>query len=280
MWVDTHCHWDAPELAPTALARRTLARERGVALSVVPAVSAATWASARDWAHHNGDVYALGIHPMCVADAQKEDLERLSQALREHRDDPRLVAVGEVGLDGFAPNQSSGAAWDRQWRFYVAQLKLAKQFDLPVVLHVRSAVDWVLKGLRQVGIDHGIAHAFNGSFAQALAMADRGMMMGFGGACTFDGAKRLRALAQKLPAEQLVMETDGPDIPPQWLYVPKYLREQGQAQGLNASDELPAIARVIAELRGIRVAEWAQQTTENAVRALPRLHPWMNHVNS
>jgi len=104
--------------------------------------------------------------------------------------------------------------------------------------------------------------------------------MGFGGACTFDDAKRLRALAQKLPAEQLVMETDGPDIPPQWLYVPKYLREQGQAQGLNASDELPAIARVIAELRGIRVAEWAQQTTENAVRALPRLHPWMNHVNS
>ena len=108
------------------------------------------------------------------------------------------------------------------------------------------------------------------------AIARQGVVMGFGGACTFDAARRLRHLAAMLPAEQIVMETDGPDIPPQWLYVTKDARSAGQPQGLNASDELPAIARVVADLRGVDTSAWAQQTTANACRALPRMKVWID----
>lgn len=280
MWIDTHCHWDAAELQAVAFRRREVARERGVALSVVPAVSQSTWHACRAWAHQHRDVYALGIHPLYVADADLTDLDALEAELEAHCHDPRLVAVGEIGLDGFVDAPYSGAAWDKQWQFFVAQLKLAKRFELPVVLHVRSAVDPVLKGLRQVGVKTGIAHAFNGSDDQALAMARQGLVMGFGGACTFDTARRLRHLAATLPAEQIVMETDGPDIPPQWLYVTKEARSAGQPQGLNASDELPAIAHVVANLRGVDVATWARQTTANACRALPRMKEWMDEYST
>ena len=276
VWIDTHCHWDAPELSSVATQRHDLARARGVALSVVPAVSKTTWCGARQWAHEYGDVYALGIHPLCVADADPRDLEALALELEAHQQDPQLVAVGEIGLDGFIDAPHSGEAWDKQWQFYIAQLKLAKRFQLPVVLHVRSAVDSVLKGLRQVGVDAGIAHAFNGSDEQANAIARQGLVMGFGGACTFDAARRLRHLAAHLPPDQIVMETDGPDIPPQWLYVTKEARDAGQTQGLNASDELPAIGAVVAALRGVDTALWAQQTTANACRALPRMKVWMD----
>ena len=276
MWIDTHCHWDAAELHAVAAQRREVARARGVALAVVPAVSKSTWHACRSWAQQHGDVYALGIHPLFVADADFGDLDALEAELEAHQHDPRLVAVGEIGLDGFVDPPYSGAAWDKQWRFFVAQLKLAKRFGLPVVLHVRSAVDAVLKGLRQVGVEAGIAHAFNGSDAQAQAIARQGLVMGFGGACTFDAARRLRHLAATLPAERIVMETDGPDIPPQWLYVTKDARSAGQPQGLNASDELPAIARVVADLRGVDTSAWAQQTTANACRALPRMKVWID----
>ncbi|MEY2994108.1 MAG: hypothetical protein RL357_1043 [Pseudomonadota bacterium] len=276
VWIDTHCHWDAAELRSVAAQRRALARARGVAMAVVPAVSKATWRDARGWAHEHGDVYALGIHPLCVADADPSDLEALALELEAHQQDPQLVAIGEIGLDGWVNPPHSGEAWDKQWQFFVAQLQLAKRFQLPVVLHVRSAVDSVLKGLRQVGIDRGIAHAFNGSDDQAAAMARQGLKLGFGGACTFDAARRLRHLATHLPPDQIVMETDGPDIPPQWLYVTKAARDAGVPQGVNASDELPAIAQVVAALRDVDTGLWAQQTTANACLALPRMKTWMD----
>lgn len=275
IWIDTHCHWDAPELAARGAQRRGAARSRGVAVSVVPAVSVHTFAAVRTWAHAHGDVYALGIHPLYVLQAKDEDLDALEAALRAHLDDPRLVAVGEIGLDAWSSAMRDPEVWARQQRFFRLQLGLAKRFGLPVILHVRRAVDPVLKALRDLGVNQGIAHAFSGSWEQAQAMSQHGMKLGFGGAMTFDTAHRLRGLVQRLPDEAVVMETDGPDIPPQWLYVTQEERAMGVPQGVNASDELPRIGEAAALCRGVALDAWAQQTTANAVAALPRLAPWI-----
>lgn len=274
VWIDTHCHWDAPELASHAASRRASARAQGVVASVVPAVSVHSFGAVRAWAHAHGDAYALGIHPLYVLQAADEDLDALEAALRAHIDDPRLVAVGEIGLDAGTPAMRDADVWARQQRFFRVQLGLARRYELPVILHVRRAVDPVLKGLRDLGVTRGIAHAFNGSWEQAQAMLAQGLKLGFGGALTFDTAHRLRALVQRLDAQAVVMETDGPDIAPQWLYVPRDERELGVPQGVNASDELPRIAALAAQLRGVTSTQWAQQTTANACAALPRLAQW------
>ncbi|OYU75210.1 MAG: DNAase, partial [Burkholderiales bacterium PBB5] len=143
-WVDTHCHLDAPEFEPDRDAVVQRARAAGVGLQVIPAVLAAHFDTVRQLAHQHGLAYALGIHPLYVDRSADDDLDRLAQALRAHRDDPRLVAVGEIGLDGFVP----GLDWARQQRFYTAQLKLARDAGLPVILHVRRSADGLLQGLR------------------------------------------------------------------------------------------------------------------------------------
>jgi TatD DNase family protein len=159
----------------------------------------------------------------------------------------------------------------RQEQFYRAQLQLARRFDLPVVLHVRRSADKLLKGLRDVAVPGGIAHAFNGSLQQAQAFIALGFKLGFGGAVTYDRALQLRRLAAELPESALVMETDAPDIPPHWLYATAAQRAAGQSQGRNAPAELPRIATVVADLRGLPLAALARSTTANACAALPRL---------
>ena len=274
MWIDTHCHLDAPEFGPEqalSTQARALARERGVGLCVIPAVMRRNLDTVRRLAHRMGDAYALGIHPLYVPQAADEDLDALDAALTGHRDDPRLVAVGEIGLDLFVPALCEPAMRARQEHFYRAQLRLARKHGLPVILHVRRSADAVLKPLRALPTGGGIAHAFNGSLEQARAFTALGFALGFGGAATFEPAKRLRALAADLPLSALVLETDAPDIPPQWLYATAAEREGGQPQGLNTPAELPRIGEVIAGLRGIAPAELAAATTANARRVLPRL---------
>ena len=274
MWIDTHCHLDAPEFGPDhalGLQARALARERGVALCVLPAVRRADFARVRALAHQTRDAYALGIHPLFVPEATPEDLTALDAALTDARGDPRLVAVGEIGLDFFVPALCEPAMRERQERFYRAQLRLARQHGLPVILHVRRSADVLLKHLRELPTGGGIAHAFNGSAEQARAFTDLGFALGFGGAATFEPAKRLRALAAELPLSTLVLETDAPDIPPHWLYATAAERAAGRAQGLNTPAELPRIGGVIAGLRGMAPEELAAATTANAVRVLPRL---------
>ena len=163
-WIDSHCHLDAPEFAADRDAVRAEARAAGVATCVIPAVEASNFDTVRLLAHQYGDVYALGIHPMYTPQAAEADLLTLDAQLQQHRSDPRLVAVGEIGLDGFVP----GLDMARQQMFYKAQLKLAQQHDLPVILHVRRSADLLLQGLRQTPVKGGIAHAFNGSLQQAL----------------------------------------------------------------------------------------------------------------
>lgn len=274
MWIDTHCHLDAPEFGPEqalSMQARALARERGVGLCVIPAVMRRNLDTVRRLAHRMGDAYALGIHPLYVPQAADEDLDALDAALTAHRGDPRLVAVGEIGLDLFVPALCEPAMRARQEHVYRAQLRLALKHGLPVILHVRRSADAVLKHLRALPTGGGIAHAFNGSLEQARAFIDLGFALGFGGAATFEPAKRLRALATDLPLSTLVLETDAPDIPPQWLYATAAEREGGQPQGLNTPAELPRIGEVIAGLRGIAPAELAAATTANARRVLPRL---------
>ena len=266
-WIDTHAHLDAPELAHDVDAVREQARAQGVVHCVLPAVERSNWDSVRLLAHRHGDSYALGIHPLYTGRAQDEDLELLAHTLQQHRADPRLVAVGEIGLDYFVP----GLDAERQQRFYRAQLALARRFDMPVILHVRRSADQLLKVLRQVKVRGGIAHAFNGSLQQAQAFVALGFKLGFGGAVTYDRALQLRRLATELPLGSLVMETDSPDIPPHWLYTTAAERAQGQPQGRNTPAELPRIAQVVADLRGMAVADLAQVTTANACAALPGL---------
>ena len=140
-----------------------------------------------------------------------------------------------------------------------------------MILHVRRSADVLLKYLRAIPVTGGIAHAFNGSEQQAGHFIEMGFKLGFGGACTFEPARQLRALAAGLPLSALVLETDAPDIPPQWLYTTAAQRAAGQAQGLNTPAELPRIGGVVAGLRGITPEALAQATRDNALAALPRL---------
>lgn len=268
-WIDTHCHLDAPEFDADRNAVRQEATVQGVGHCVIPAVERSNWETVRLLAHQHGDSYALGIHPLYTGLADDGDVALLQEMLAQHHADPRLVAIGEIGLDYFVP----GLDPTRQERFYRAQLQLARRFDLPVILHVRRSADKLLKGLRDLPVRGGIAHAFNGSLQQAQAFIGLGFKLGFGGAMTYDRALQLRRLAAELPEEALVLETDAPDIPPHWLYTPAAQRAEGLPQGRNAPAELPRIAEVLAQLRGQPLAALAQATTANACAALPRLVP-------
>ncbi|WP_298824401.1 TatD family hydrolase [uncultured Piscinibacter sp.] len=266
VWTDSHCHLDAPEFDVDRDAVLARARAAGVAQLVLPAVEVANFAAVRDLAHAHGLAYALGIHPLFVHRAADTDLDRLDAALAAARDDRRLVAVGEIGLDHFVP----GLDRERQERFYAEQLKLARRHGLPVILHVRRSADGLLKQLRRIEVAGGIAHAFNGSAQQAQAFVGLGFRLGFGGAATFERALQIRELARSLPLEALVVETDAPDIPPHWLYRTAAQRAAGEA-GRNEPAELPRIGAVLAALRGLPAEEFARATSANALAALPRL---------
>jgi TatD DNase family protein len=267
-WIDTHCHLDAPEFDPDRDAVHARARAAGVLLQVLPAVGADGFETVRTLAHRLGHAYALGIHPLYVHRASEDDLARLAEELRKHGDDPRLVAVGEIGLDFFVDGHDRA----RQEHFYRAQLRLAQQAGLPVILHVRRSADALLAGLRRTGVPGGIAHAFNGSMQQALEFHRLGFCLGFGGAMTHERARRIRQLAAGLPDEAVVLETDAPDIPPHWLYRTATQRAaDGHGHARNEPAELPRIAATLAELRGWTLAQTAECTRANARRALPRL---------
>jgi len=270
-WIDTHCHLDAAEFDADRDVVRQNAKTLGVEKCVIPAVMVSHFDEVRLLAHRHADAYALGIHPLYTPQAKDTDLATLDTQLHAHREDPRLVAVGEIGLDGFVPEINTPEAFAKQTHFFEAQLQLAQRHQLPVILHVRRSADGLLKGLRQFPVAGGIAHAFNGSLQQAKMFIEMGFKLGFGGAMTYDRATKLRALAIELPLSALVLETDAPDIPPHWMYTTAEDREKGKAQGRNSPAELPRIASVLAELRGISLEELAAATSANARQALPRL---------
>lgn len=266
MWIDTHCHLDAREFDDDRDAVLSAAERAGVRGIVVPAVSRGNFGAARDIAHRfAGGAFALGIHPMYTPHAAEADLAVLRDAAQAALGDARFVAIGEIGLDFFV----EGLDAERQHFFYVEQLKIARELDLPVILHVRRSQDALLKQLRRFDVRGGIAHAFNGSFQQAEAFIERGFKLGFGGALTFERALQIRRLATQLPLESLVMETDAPDIPPAWRY--KQRNEPGQ---------LPRMAAILAGLREVAPEALAAATTQNAYAALPRLRAVLAGTNA
>lgn len=258
MLIDTHCHLDAGEFDADRDEVVGRARAVGVAMIVVPAIGAMNFAAVRALAHRNDNCcYALGVHPMYVDRSADEDLQRLRDEVGRSMPDPRFVGIGEIGLDHFVP----GLDRERQDRFLDFQLKLAREFELPVILHVRRAQDQVLKHLRRHRPLTGIAHAFNGSLQQATMFVELGFALGFGGAFTFTRARQIRRLLRDLPAHAHVLETDSPDIPPAWL-VPS---------PRNTPAEVAGIARSFADLRQCGLEQALRVTGENACRVLPRL---------
>jgi TatD DNase family protein len=251
--IDTHCHLDAAEFDADRAAVVARAAAAGVGTIVVPAVERANFgAVASVCREFPGCAPAYGIHPMYVDRAGEPDLDALRETL--WREQP--VAVGEIGLDRYVEPRDDL----RQEFYFVEQLKLAREFGLPVLLHVRRAVDAVLKQLRRVGVPGGIAHAFNGSRQQADEFLKLGFKLGFGGAMTHARATRLHELAATLPLEAIVLETDAPDIPPEWLN-----------GGRNEPTQLAGIAAAFAALRGMPLADALAVTTANARAVLTRL---------
>ncbi len=254
MLIDTHCHLDAAEFDADRNDVTQQALQQGVSNIVIPAVSRDNFdtviALCKTYKHC---AYALGIHPMYVDNASADDVAVLNTYVKQNNP----VAIGEIGLDYFLTKNNI----ERQTYFFTEQLKIAKQYELPVILHVRHAVDDILKYLRKYQLVGGIAHAFNGSFQQAEQFIALGFKIGFGGAMTYSRALKIRELAVKLPLEAIVLETDSPDIPPEWV----------GANGRNSPLELPKIAQVLADLRQLNIAQVVDITGANALEVLPKL---------
>ena len=253
-FIDTHCHLDAAEFGNTQEALVQDALATGVSTIVIPSVACANFSIVQTLCErHSACVPAFGIHPMYVDQAQPHDLV----VLREYLQQQHPVAVGEIGLDFFVENFDR----EKQEFYFSEQLELASEFNLPVLLHVRKAQDTILKHLRRIPVRGGIAHAFNGSPQQAAEFIKLGFKLGFGGAMTYPRATRLRELAATLPLESIVLETDAPDIPPEFL-------ARGQP---NRPAFLPRIAETLALLRNLSIEEVARMTTLNARTVLTGL---------
>ena len=249
-FIDTHCHFDAGEFDLDRDAEYARAVAGGVLRQIIPAIARNNFSDvATVCAHYPGCLPAWGLHPLLIGVHRPEHLAEL----RAQIEIQRPVAIGEIGLDLFV----RGLDFATQDYFYVEQLKIARDYDLPVLLHCRKSYDQLLKHLRRIRVRGGIAHAFNGSPQQAQEFIKLGFKLGFGGAFTWPRANNLRRLAVNLPLETLVLETDSPDIPPIWI-----------GRGRNSPAELPRIGQALAELRGVSIEQIGAMTSRNACEVL------------
>lgn len=248
--VDSHCHLDAPEFDADRDAVLTRARTAGVRLQLVPAVRAADWPALAALAARNPDlVPAYGLHPMYLEDHRPGDIDMLAARLAAGG----VRAIGECGLDHYV----DGLDRDLQRGFFEAQVALARDHDLPLIVHARHAVDAVLATVRRVGRVRGIVHSYGGSAEQALQLARAGFLVGIGGPVTYERARRLHAMVRALPLSQLVVETDAPDQP--------LAAHRGQR---NEPARLPEVVAAIAALRGEDPALVAAATARNVYELL------------
>ena len=265
--IDTHCHLDAAEFDADRESVIQEALKNNIQMMVVPAVHRSNFEVVTQLAQtHSCCAHALGIHPMYVSKSQPEDLAFLEQEIaKQIKSEHPPVAIGEIGLDFFIPDFDKAL----QEYFFVEQLKIAKQYELPVILHVRRSIDDILKHLRKHKVRGGIAHAFNGSRQQADAFIGLGFKLGFGGSLTYPRALKIRELISTLPLESVVLETDAPDIPPEWLKNDKR----------NSPHQLLNISQIIAALRHIKHAQVTEITTNNALEVLSNLSKLFTRPN-
>ena len=246
--VDTHAHIDVEEFADDRDAVIVRAAAAGVTRQIVPAIEAATWPQLREvCARHDGLHPAYGLHPMFLERHEAAHLDRLREWIARERP----VAVGECGLDHFV----EGLDRERQAALFDAQLRIARDFDLPVIVHARHAVDAVIAALRRIGGLRGVVHSFSGSRQQAEALWKLGFLVGLGGPVTYERANRLRTLAATMPIEFLLLETDAPDQPGAC--------HRGER---NEPAHLVEVLHCIAALRGEDAGAVAHATTANAER--------------
>ncbi|HEX7988608.1 MAG TPA: TatD family hydrolase [Stenotrophomonas sp.] len=246
--VDSHCHLDAAEFDADRDAVIARAGAAGVGMQIVPAVTAASWPKLRDVCAAGAGLYpAYGLHPMFLHEHRPEHLQQLRDWVE--REKPR--AIGECGLDFFVDNLDPAA----QRMYFQGQLEVARDFQLPLIVHARRALDEVILRIRRVGGLSGVVHSFSGSPEQARQLWDLGFMIGLGGPITYTRANRLRGLVTQMPLEFLLLETDAPDQP-----------DAGIRGQRNEPSRLRQILDTVAELRQQPAADIAAQTTANAKR--------------
>lgn len=246
--VDSHSHFDAPEFDVDRGAVHARAVAAGVVAQVVPAVDAATWPQLKKVCAELQDLYpAYGLHPMYLHAHRPSHLDDLTQWVE--REAP--VAVGECGLDYFI----DGLDHDAQQFYFDGQLRLARDFDLPVIVHARRAVDAVIASIRRIGGLRGVVHSFSGSAEQAAQLQKLGFLLGIGGPVTHARASRLRGIVASMPIEHLLLETDSPDQPG--------AAHRGER---NEPAHLIEVLQVVASLRDMSPEDIASATTANAER--------------
>lgn len=246
--VDSHSHFDAPEFDADRAAAHARALAVGVIVQVVPAVDAAGWPKLKAiCAELPGTYPAYGLHPIYLPAHHPSHLDDLARWIE--RETP--VAVGECGLDYFVGGRDHQA----QQVYFDGQLRLARDFDLPVIVHARRAVDAVIASTRKVGGLRGVVHSFSGSAEQAAQLHGMGFMLGIGGPVTHERANRLRRIVATMPLEQLLLETDAPDQP-----------GAGHRGERNEPAHLVEVLDVVAGLRDMPLDALAAATTANAER--------------
>lgn len=246
--VDSHCHLDAAEFDGDRNDVIARARAAGVDRQVVPAVDAAGWPKLREVCRAGDGLFpAYGLHPIGLASHRPEHLDELRRWIE--RDCP--LAIGECGLDFHLEDLDR----DAQQFYFRGQLQIARDFDLPLVVHARHAVEAVIVALKSVGGLRGVIHSFAGSPEQARQLAKLGFMIGLGGPVTYARANRLRKLVATMPIEQLLLETDAPDQPD--------AEHRGQR---NEPARIVNVVDAIARLRDEDPADIAAATTRNAER--------------
>ena len=257
MWIDSHCHLDSPEFDADRDEVVAHARAGGVEAIINLPGHVDHFAQAKVTRERYACLTGYGIHPLWVSGpggcSSREHIALLRHWVEVEKPD----LIGEIGLDFFIPefNQS-----EQEW-FFSEQLKVARDFDLPVSLHVRRSQDQILKHLRRVKVRGGFAHAFNGSAQQAAEFVKLGFCLGFGGTATFPQALRVRALLHDVPLDNIVVETDAPDIPP------SFLGTMG-SRARNSPVFLPQIGVLLASVRGMTAESFATATTGNVRRII------------
>jgi TatD DNase family protein len=253
MLIDSHCHLDASEFDRDRDAVIQRARAAGVTAQIIPAVAANGWPKLSAMcASHEGLHPAYGLHPMFLSEHRDEHIDALRALLVTER----AVAIGECGLDFHVPGLDEA----RQRFFFEEQLKVARDFNLPVIVHARKAVDTVISMIRHIGGLRGVVHSFSASEQQAEQLWKLGFCLGIGGPVTYERAQRLRRIVTAMPIEFLLLETDAPDQPD--------ALHRGER---NEPERLTVVRDCIAKLRGMSLDALADATTRNATQvfALP-----------
>lgn len=249
--IDTHNHLDFPAFDTDRQAVLAHCRALGIERQILLGVQRRDWQRIWDLACTEPDLYAaFGLHPVYLAQHDAADLEALGDWLRRLRGQAKLCAVGECGLDYYLPDLDR----ERQQALFEAQLRLAAEADLPVLLHVRRAHAPTIATLKRLRLPRaGIVHAFSGSHEEAREYLKLGFKLGLGGAATWPQARRLSRVIAELPLDAVVLETDAPDMPPAM-----------HPGARNSPEYLPGICTALAALMGIEPETLANASTHNA----------------